>query len=88
MPEIVEQIEEPEDVQISEDEQQDKQDSDEDYEFKLVGVVCHMGSADAGHYLSYINTQRSGDNKKTREEWLAPDNQKWLEFNDTTVQSF
>jgi hypothetical protein len=47
-----------------------------------------MGSADAGHYLSYINTQRSGDNKKKREEWLAPDNQKWLEFNDTTVQSF
>ena len=25
-------------------------------EYKLVGVVNHMGSADAGHYLSYIKT--------------------------------
>jgi len=65
----------------------------EDFEFKLVGVVCHMGSADAGHYLSYINTERDKENsdnlsEKTREQWLATEKQKWLEFNDSSVQSF
>lgn len=28
------------------------------YEYKLVGVVVHYGTADAGHYYSYINTNR------------------------------
>jgi ubiquitin C-terminal hydrolase len=31
---------------------------DEEYEYRLVGVVDHMGSADAGHYLSFINVER------------------------------
>ena len=31
---------------------------DEEYEYCLVGVVDHMGSADAGHYLSYISVDR------------------------------
>ena len=30
------------------------------YEYNLVGVVVHLGSADAGHYYSYINTIRNG----------------------------
>jgi ubiquitin C-terminal hydrolase len=30
----------------------------EDFEYKLVGVVIHMGVADAGHYKSYINIAR------------------------------
>jgi len=78
---------ESEEEQNSEEEQQ--QDKSEDFEYKLVGVVCHMGSADAGHYLSYINTERTGNLiEKSREEWLAPDKQKWFEFNDSTVQSF
>ena len=63
------------------------------FEFKLVGVVCHMGSADAGHYLSYINTERDRENsdtlaEKSKEDWLATEKQKWLEFNDSAVQSF
>ena len=28
------------------------------YKYKLVGVVVHFGSADAGHYYSFINTNR------------------------------
>ncbi len=32
---------------------------DENFEYKLVGVVLHMGTADAGHYLSYININRN-----------------------------
>ena len=31
----------------------------EEFDYKLVGVVIHMGIADAGHYLSYINIDRN-----------------------------
>lgn len=52
-----------------------------------------MGIANAGHYLSYINVERDEDKAyqgvpQTREEWLDTRNQKWLEFNDTTVKKF
>ena len=33
----------------------------DEFDYKLVGVVIHMGVADAGHYLSYINTERESD---------------------------
>lgn len=36
----------------------DKVINSEDFEYKLVGVVIHMGVADAGHYISYINIAR------------------------------
>lgn len=36
----------------------DRKLTDKDCEFKLVGVVIHMGMAEAGHYLSYINIER------------------------------
>ncbi len=55
---------------------------DEDFEYKLVGVVLHMGTADAGHYLSYININR-GDKDEETPEWLLTDKEKWLEFNDS-----
>ena len=83
-----------EEAQLSDvEEEAQKGQDDSDFEFKLVGVVCHMGSADAGHYLSYINVERDLENSdnlgnKTRESWLATEKQKWLEFNDRTVQSF
>mmetsp|Transcript_21776 Transcript_21776/g.33642 ORF Transcript_21776/g.33642 Transcript_21776/m.33642 type:complete len:184 (-) Transcript_21776:2930-3481(-) len=73
------------DEELSEEEEQES-DSDENYEYKLVGVVAHMGSADAGHYLSYINVERDGNERD--ENWLNTERQKWLEFNDTTVQNF
>lgn len=28
------------------------------YEYKLVGTTVHSGTANAGHYWSYINTKR------------------------------
>ena len=83
------------DVQVSDEEadQATEAQDDQDHEFKLVGIVCHMGSADAGHYLSYINVERDRENSenlssKSREEWLATDKQKWLEFNDDVVSNF
>jgi ubiquitin C-terminal hydrolase len=79
-----------EEAPISDEEETQNKQDESDFEFKLVGVVCHMGSADAGHYLSYINVERDRENSdnlgnKTRETWLATDKQKWLEFNDRTV---
>lgn len=46
------------------------------YEYKLSGVVIHMGSADSGHYYSFIQ-EREKD---------VPEDKRWYEFNDTFVQ--
>ena len=39
---------------------------DADFEYKLVGILIHMGGAQAGHYISYIKHETD----------------KWYEFND------
>jgi len=46
-----------------------------------------MGTADAGHYLSYININRNHCNEET-EEWLKTETDKWLEFNDSSIRSY
>lgn len=43
------------------------------YEYELVGVLVHSGTADGGHYYSYIKERGSN---------------KWFEFNDKTVREF
>lgn len=44
------------------------------YNYKLKGVVIHMGNAEAGHYYSYIEER---------------DNQgKWFEFNDSRISDY
>ena len=53
------------------------------YEYRLAGIVVHTGTADFGHYYSYINTNR-GDPSKRKEN--TPN--KWLEFNDSTIRDF
>ncbi|CDW78148.1 ubiquitin carboxyl-terminal hydrolase family protein [Stylonychia lemnae] len=60
---------------------------EEDYQYKLVGVVVHMGTADAGHYISYINITRGVKNEETP-EWLLTEKENWLEFNDSTVKDY
>lgn len=57
------------------------------FEYKLVGVVVHMGTADAGHYLSYINISR-GEKDEETPEWLQTEKDKWLEFNDSSVRMY
>jgi hypothetical protein len=59
-----------------------------DYEYKLVGVVIHMGNADAGHYISYVNLDRDSDSAVNTEQWLQTDKQNWVEFNDNLVKKF
>jgi len=49
------------------------------YEYKLSGVVIHMGTADTGHYYSLAM-----DREK---EWL-PEKERWYEFNDTLVDQY
>ena len=44
------------------------------YEYKLKGVVVHQGTAEYGHYYSYININK--------------DKEKWLEFNDSLIKDF
>ena len=59
------------------------QTSDSEFEYKLVGVVVHMGGADAGHYISLINVERERDPSIDPEEWMKTERQTWLEFNDS-----
>ncbi|KAK0630801.1 hypothetical protein B0T17DRAFT_231975 [Bombardia bombarda] len=45
--------------------------------FELVGVLVHSGTAESGHYYSYI-----------RERPTSGDSQVWVEFNDDVVTSW
>lgn len=46
--------------------------------FELVGVIIHSGTAETGHYYSYIR-QRPSPREST---------QSWIQFNDTDVSQF
>ena len=46
--------------------------------FALVGVLVHQGTAESGHYYSYIQERPSHD----------PRTSKWVEFNDSEVSEF
>lgn len=60
---------------------------DDCWEYTLAGVTVHSGTANAGHYWSYISTERDG---------LRPKNAgpvdhtaaKWMEFNDSYVRDW
>lgn len=45
--------------------------------FELVGVLVHSGTAESGHYYSYIRERPSAGSTKS-----------WVEFNDADVTSF
>jgi len=52
---------------------------DEDYEYKLAGVLVHHGVAQGGHYYSFIRDRSNSDGKQ-------PD--KWFRFDDDEVTPF
>lgn len=58
------------------------------YEYKLVGVIIHVGTADAGHYYSLINTERFQKENEADEEWLDTSKDRWMEFNDSRVSDY
>ncbi|KAI9556016.1 hypothetical protein GHT06_018579 [Daphnia sinensis] len=47
--------------------------------YELVGVVVHSGQASAGHYYSFIKERKRSDGTCRN---------RWLKFNDTTVEEF
>jgi ubiquitin C-terminal hydrolase len=51
----------------------------------LAGIVVHTGTADYGHYYSYLDTNRE-------KEFISSSgknvDEKWLEFNDSRVTEF
>jgi len=48
---------------------------DDCFEYKLVGVNVHSGSANAGHYWSYISTVRGLEEKDTSDPtWFETEN--------------
>ena len=51
------------------------------YQFDLVGCIVHAGTADSGHYYSYIKEQET---LRIVQEGTA----KWYEFNDIYVRDF
>jgi len=57
------------------------------FEYKLVGINIHSGTAEAGHYWSLINTDRFIIDENS-EEWPLTENQKWMEFNDGNVTPY
>jgi len=48
---------------------------DDDYEYQLSGVVVHSGSAEMGHYYSFIKERVDGT-------------EQWFRFDDTNVSQF
>lgn len=41
-------------------------------QYTLTGIICHIGNAESGHYISYVKIAEN----------------KWVEFNDSIVMSF
>ena len=60
------------------------QKEDSYYEYILKGINVHIGSADGGHYFSFIDVNREGKNNLLNEN--AKEN--WLIFNDSRVSEF
>jgi hypothetical protein len=52
------------------------------YQYRLVGVIVHTGSADGGHYYSFVLDRSSNGSDKNASK------SGWFEFNDTTVQAW
>ena len=61
---------------------------DDCFEYKLVGVNVHSGTANAGHYWSYINTNRGTDDKNGEANWIHTEADPWMEFNDSRVSDW
>ena len=41
-------------------------------QYSLTGIICHIGNAESGHYISYTKIGKD----------------KWVEFNDSLVSTF
>ena len=49
----------------------------------------HSGTANAGHYWSFINTRRGADELDENDpEWAKTENDPWMKFNDSSVTEY
>jgi ubiquitin C-terminal hydrolase len=62
----------PEELAKKKQDEEDFQQPEEEncFEYKLVGVNVHSGPANAGHYWSYINTNRGTDETDGDPTWI------------------
>ncbi|KAH3762073.1 ubiquitin hydrolase [Pelomyxa schiedti] len=59
------------------------------YEYELVGILVHNGTADSGHYYSYIKERQLQSNQAPSSETPPdPNSGVWFHFNDGLVESF
>ena len=49
-------------------------------------MTVHSGSANAGHYWSYINTKRGAHEKEDDPNWALTEKDTWLEYEDSWVR--
>lgn len=54
-----------------------------------MGVNVHSGSANAGHYWSFINPRRGLDEPDENDpNWSKTEAEPWLKFNDSSVTEY
>ena len=61
------------------------------YEYELKGINVHIGSAQGGHYVSFIDVERDGHDNEPNIKSSIENNiikTKWLKFNDAIVTEF
>ncbi|PKY49535.1 hypothetical protein RhiirA4_405561 [Rhizophagus irregularis] len=54
------------------------------FEYELVGVLVHTGTADSGHYYSFIKERKPLHNNENNES----NERRWYQFNDSNVEIF
>eukprot|EP01117_Protostelium_nocturnum_P003746 TRINITY_DN1501_c0_g1_i2.p1 TRINITY_DN1501_c0_g1~~TRINITY_DN1501_c0_g1_i2.p1 ORF type:complete len:1731 (-),score=672.01 TRINITY_DN1501_c0_g1_i2:2343-7535(-) len=62
--------------------------SDDYYKYELAGVLVHSGSADAGHYYSYIKERGATKTLRSSIGEMDISEGRWFEYNDKTVTPF
>lgn len=63
-------------VESSSGQEPDSAEDEECFEYDLIGVTVHTGTADGGHYYSFIRDR------------ISPNKDKWYLFNDAEVKPF
>ena len=64
---------------------------DDYYEYELKGINVHLGSAEGGHYISFIDVERDGNNNESKIKSSIENGvikSRWLKFNDSIVTEF
>ena len=67
------------------------QKEDEYYQYELKGINVHIGSAQGGHYISFVDVERDGHNNELDIKTSIENDiikSKWLKFNDSIVTKF